>query len=85
MARYVRRVCGYCDGKGKVADATPVPTWRTCVACDGFRFVFVPGDHIKCPDCGGTGRHHPGVRYQKPTRCKRCRGTGWTEPVLVHP
>lgn len=75
MARLAKRPCGYCGGRGKVAIMAPQ---RTCIVCDGFKFVFVPSGFVKCPDCGGIGRRYVGGRYQEPVRCKRCRGSGWS-------
>ena len=84
MARLAKKPCGYCGGRGKVADKGIFAAWRTCIICDGFKFVFLPSGFVKCPDCGGTGRRYMGGRYQEPVRCKRCKGTGWAEHVLTH-
>jgi len=83
MAKYTKRPCAYCGGKGKTADSAPVPVQKSCIACDGFTFVFVPSDFEKCPDCVGTGRRYVAGKYQERLRCKRCSGTGWTKPVLT--
>jgi len=84
MARYVKRQCSYCGGRGKTADTGLMSVWRTCIACDGFAFVFVPSHFEKCSDCVGTGRRYVGGRYEERLRCKRCKGTGWAEPVPTH-
>ncbi len=81
MARFAKRTCRYCRGQGKVSARGPVRIWKTCVACDGFGFVFVPSDFVQCTDCGGTGRKRTEGKYADTTRCRRCRGTGWAGAV----
>lgn len=82
MPKFSKRSCAYCAGRGKVADMGILPTWKTCLACDGFGYVYIPGSFVKCPDCAGTGRRSTGAREL--VRCKRCRGTGWSEPTFAH-
>jgi DnaJ-class molecular chaperone len=83
MARFAKRPCAYCGGRGRVASMGIMPNWRTCPACDGYRFVFVPGSYVKCIECGGTGRTSGGAGFRALVRCKKCRGAGWSEPALA--
>ena len=83
MAKLAKRPCAYCGGRGKVAGMGVVPNWRPCPVCDGYRFAFVPASFVKCIECGGTGRTSAGSRFRGPMRCRKCRGTGWSEPALA--
>ena len=83
MAGLVKRPCAYCGGRGRVANMGIMPIWKTCVVCDGFRFVFTPNSFVKCQYCGGTGRRSTGATFRELVRCNKCRGTGWAEPLLI--
>jgi len=84
MAKFAKKPCAYCGGRGRVVGMGIVPSGKTCVACDGYGFVFVLASFIKCADCGGTGRKSSGGSFPEFVRCKRCKGVGWSEPALAH-
>ncbi len=80
MIKLVKKSCAYCSGTGKVANKAVAGLWSKCVACDGYRFVFVAESAIQCEECGGTGKKATTPEVLEPYRCQRCRGKGWSEP-----
>lgn len=85
MASFVKRQCAYCNGAGKIARHGVNGVWTKCVACDGFKFVFVPDTYTKCEDCDGTGQKASKLESMTPYRCRRCKGTGWSLPHAQDP
>jgi DnaJ-class molecular chaperone len=73
------RECPYCNSTGKVEGAISGPATVTCPVCNGRRYNMIPGDWLKCEECGGTGEFSFGseeATFRKP--CPECKGKGWT-------
>jgi DnaJ-class molecular chaperone len=69
------RPCVYCHSSGKIeGEVAPEP----CPVCKGRRYNQIPGDWLKCAECGGTGEFTFGAvkaNFRKP--CPECEGRGW--------
>jgi DnaJ-class molecular chaperone len=72
------RPCPFCSSTGSIEGPMGGPTATSCPVCKGRRHNQIPGDWLKCAECGGTGEFTFGAgkaNFRKP--CPECEGSGW--------
>ncbi len=77
----IKKNCGYCAGKGQVAEDGFDGDIIICPVCGGKAEVNVEADTVPHVICDGRGKiRMRGPMGKENVLCPACSGTGWYHP-----